>query len=193
MAAFSEIPLDSLQVGDVFVTGKGAKQIPLTIDGEPVVWQPKEYLSIPWEPSAFNNPEATIVNLVFNATPATTESLRAFDEFSIGILAERSEKLLGQKISLEDMRKRFQPTVKTHEASGMQSWKVKMNTQGKGATRLWDTFRNSLSSSPPDCWTVCTAKCRVKVKGFWIMAREVGVILEAQDVMLDMQAAECPF
>ena len=47
MAAFSEIPLDVLQVGDTFVTGKGAKQIPLTIDGEPVLWQPKEYLSIP--------------------------------------------------------------------------------------------------------------------------------------------------
>jgi hypothetical protein len=31
------------------------------------------------------------------------------------------------------------------------------------------------------------------VKGFWIMAREVGIILEAQDVMLDMQAADCPF
>jgi len=192
MAAFSEIPLDILQVGDVFVTGKGAKQIPLTIDGEPVLWQPKEYLSIPWEPSAFNNPEATRVNLVFNGTPATVESLRALDEWSVNILAERSEKLFGQKISAEDMQKRFQPTLKTHEASGMQSWRVKMNTQGKGATRLWDTFRNSLSS-PPDCWTVCTAKCRVRVKGFWIMAREVGVILEAQDVMLDAQAADCPF
>ena len=192
MAAFSEIPLDSLQVGDVFVTGKGAKQIPLTIDGEPVVWQPKEYLSIPWEPSAFNNPEATRVNLVFNGTPATAESLHALDEWSVNILVERSEKLFGQKISAEDMHKRFQPTVKTHEASGMQSWRAKMNTTGKGATHLWDTFRNSLSS-PPDCWTVCTAKCRVRVKGFWIMAREVGVILEAQDVMLDTQAAECPF
>ena len=192
MAAFSEIPLDNLQVGETFLTGKGAKQIPLTIDGEPVVWQPKEYLSIPWEPAAFGNPEATRVNLTFNATPATAESLRAFDEFSIAILAERSEKLFGHKVSLEDMRKRYQPTMKTHEASGMQSWRVKMNTTGKGATRLWDTFRNSLSS-PPDCWTACTAKCRVKVKGYWIMAREIGVILEAQDVMLDMQAAECPF
>ena len=132
MAAFSEIPLDGIQVGDVFVTGKGAKQIPLTIDGEPVLWQPKEYLSIPWEPSAFNNPEATRVNLVFNGTPATVESLRALDDWSVNILAERSEKLFGQKISAEDMQKRFQPTLKTHEASGMQSWRVKMNTQGRG-------------------------------------------------------------
>ena len=194
MTAFSEIPLSSLTVGETFTTGKGARQIPISLDGEPVRWQPNEWLTIPFEPSAFQNPDATRVNLVFNAAPgsATVESLRALDEWSVNILAERSEALLGQKIPKEEMYKRFQPSVKTHEASGMMTWRVKMNTAGKSQTRLWDTFRNSLSS-PPDCWTVCTTKCRVRVKGFWIMAREYGVILEASDCMLDAAAAECPF
>ena len=192
MAAYSEIPLESLTAGDVYVTGKGAKQIPLTLDGEAVLWQPKEWLTMPWEPSAFNNPEATRLNLVFNATPATADSLRTFDEWSIDTLTEHSERLLGQKLSKEEVAKRYQPSLKTHEASGMQSWRVKMNTTGKSATRLWDTFKNSMSS-PPDCWTACTAKCRVRVKGFWIMSREVGTILEAESMMLDTKAAECPF
>ena len=194
MAAYSEIPLDCLTVGETFVTGKGAKQIPLTLDGESVHWQPTEWLTIPFEPSAFNNPEATRVNLVFNAAPgsATVDSLTRLDEWSANILAERSEALLGQKVSREEMAKRFIPSVKTHEASGMMTWRVKMNLTGKSQTRLWDTFRNSLSS-PPDCWTVCTAKCRVRVKGIWIMAREYGLILEASDCMLDAAAAECPF
>ena len=124
MAAYSEIPLDSLTVGETFTTGKGAKQIPITLDGEPVYWLPSEWLTIPFEPSAFNNPEATRVNLVFNAAPgsATLASLRALDEWSVNILAERSEALPGQKISKEEMHKRFQPSVKTHEASGMMTW-----------------------------------------------------------------------
>ena len=147
---------------------------------------------MPWEPSAFNNPEATRLNLVFNATPATADSLLALDAWSINTLTEHSERLLGQKLSKEEVAKRYQPSLKTHEASGMQSWKVKMNTTGKSATRLWDTFKNSMSS-PPDCWTACTAKCRVRVKGFWLMSREVGTILEAESVMLDTKAAECPF
>lgn len=192
MAAHSEIPLSSLQVGETFTTGKGAKQIPLTVGGDAVLWQPKQWLSIPWEPSAFNNPEATRVNLVFHGTPAILDSLRALDEWSISTLSEKSEALFGQVISKEEMERRFQPTVKTHEASGMQSWRVKMNTTGRGATRLWDSFHNSMPS-PPESWTTCSAKARVRVKGFWLMAKEVGVILEAVDVMLDAQGAECPF
>ena len=194
MAAYSEIPLDSLTVGETFTTGKGAKQIPLSLSGEPVYWLPPEWLSIPFEPSAFQNTESTRVNLVFNAVPGsrTVASLHALDEWSVNILAEKSEALLGQKISREEMVKRFNPTLKVHEASGSMTWKCKMNTVGKSQTKLWDTFRNNLSC-PPDCWTVCTAKCRVRVKGFWIMAREYGLILEASDCMLDAAAAECPF
>ena len=52
MAAYSEIPLDSLTVGETFTTGKGAKQMTITLDGEPVYWQPNEWLTIPFEPSA---------------------------------------------------------------------------------------------------------------------------------------------
>ena len=195
MAVISEIPLDSLQLGEVFLTGKGAKQIPLSIANEPVLWQPNEWLTIPWTPSAFNNPEANRVNLVFNATPGSADvtSLHALDEWSINILSEKSEKLFGKAITKEQMRSRFQPSVKTHEASGMQTWRCKMNTVGKGATRLWDTFRNPIPS-PVDCWTQCTAKCVVKVKGYWMMGQnEIGLILEATNVMLNTTAAECPF
>ena len=59
MATFFELSLDSLQVGDTFTMGRGAKQIPLTVEGKPVVWQPHEWLINHWEPSAFENPEAT--------------------------------------------------------------------------------------------------------------------------------------
>ena len=195
MAAFSEIPLDSLQLGEVFLTGKGAKQIPLSIANEPVLRQPNDWLTIPWTPSAFNNPEATRVNLVFNAQAGSTamESLLALDEWSINILSERSEKLFGKAITKEQMRSRFQPSVKTHEVSGMRTWRCKMNTNGKGATRLWDTFRTPIAS-PVECWTQCTAKCVVKVKGYWMMGQnEIGLILEATNVMLNTTAAECPF
>ena len=138
MAAFSAILLGSLQVGDVFV-GKGAKQTQISVEDESLVWLPLVY----------NRPGATQVKLVFNATPTTINSLCALDDWSINCLADKSEKLFGQRISVEDMRKRFQLTVKTHDTSGMQSWGVKMNTTGKGATQPLDMLRNSLSS-PPD-------------------------------------------
>ena len=31
------------------------------------------------------------------------------------------------------------------------------------------------------------------IKGFWIMAQEIGVVAECTDVQLDTAEAECPF
>ena len=63
-SASATIDLASLALGDVTTTGKGAKQIPLsTIGGEAVIWRPKDALTVLFEPSAYNQPDATRVNL----------------------------------------------------------------------------------------------------------------------------------
>ena len=63
-SASATIDLASLALGDVATTGKGAKQIPLTtIGGEAVIWRPKDSLTLLFEPSAYNQPDATRVNL----------------------------------------------------------------------------------------------------------------------------------
>ena len=69
-SASANIDVASLVLGDVVTTGKGAKQIPLsTIGGEPVVWKPKDSLTVLFEPSAYNQPDATRVNLCLSVTP----------------------------------------------------------------------------------------------------------------------------
>ena len=63
-SASANIDLASLALGDVVTTGKGAKQILLsTLGGEPVVLKPKDALTVLFEPSAYNQPDATRVNL----------------------------------------------------------------------------------------------------------------------------------
>ena len=80
-SASANIDLASLALGDVVTTGKGAKQIPLsTSGGEAVVWRPKDALTVLFEPSAFNQPDATRVNLCLSVTPAVVSSLQDFDE-----------------------------------------------------------------------------------------------------------------
>ena len=75
-SASATIDLGSLALADLVTTGKGAKQIPLsTIGGEAVIWRPKDALTVLFEPSAYNQPDATRVNLCLSVTPAVVNSL----------------------------------------------------------------------------------------------------------------------
>ncbi len=80
-SASANIDLASLALGDVVTTGKGARQIPLTsISGEAVIWRPKDALTVLFEPSAYNQPDATRVNLCLSVTPSVAASLADLDE-----------------------------------------------------------------------------------------------------------------
>ena len=187
----ANIDFSSLALGDVATTGKGAKQIPLSIGGDSVVWKPRDALNVLFEPSAYNQPDATRVNLCLSVTPAVAASLAELDEFCINTLAAESSRLLGSQLSVQDVRNRFQPTLRTHEASGSQSLRLKMNFSGRAAVRIW-TPVGKQTAAPPS-WSNSSAKCRIRLKGFWLMAREIGLVAECTDVQLDTAQAECPF
>ena len=124
-------------------------------------------------------------------SPAVVSSRQDFDEWCVTTLAAQSSKLLGSQLSLEEVRHRFQSTVRVHEASGSQSLRLKMNTTGRAAVRIWSPLGTQISAPP--CWSQCSAKCRIRLKGFWLMAKEIGVVAECLDVQLDTAEAECPF
>ena len=191
-SANATIDIGSLALGDLVTTGKGAKQIPLsTIGGEAVVWKPKDSLTVLWEPSAYNQPDATRVNLCVSVTPGVASSLTDLVEWCVNTLAAESPRLWGQQLSVEEMRSRFQPTLRTHEATGSQSLRLKMNLSGRAAVRIWSPM-GTLISAPPSL-SQCSAKCRIRLKGFWLMAKEIGVVVEVTDVQLDTAEVECPW
>ena len=188
----ASIDLASLALGEVTTTGKGAKQIPLsTISGEAVIWRPKDALTVLFEPSAYNQPDATRVNLCLSVTPSVVSCLQDFDEWCVTTLAAQSSKLLGSQLTVDEVRHRFQPTLRIHEASGSQSLRLKMNTTGRAAVRIWSPL--GVQVCAPQSWSQCSAQCRIRLKGFWLMAKEIGVVAECTDVQLDTAEAECPF
>ena len=155
-SALEIIPLNLLALGDVVTTGKGAKQIPLsTIGGEAVLWRPKDALTVQFEPSAYDAPEATRMNLCLSVTPAVVSSLQDFDEWCVNALAADSPRLLGSVLSAEEVRNRFQPTLRTHEATGSQSLRLKMNLSGRAAVRIWSPLGTQICAPPS--WSQCSA------------------------------------
>ena len=61
---------------------------------------------------------------------------------------------------------------------------------GQSAVRLWSPIGTQISAPPS--WSQCGAKCRIRLKGFWLMAKEIGLVAECLDVQLDTAEAECP-
>lgn len=193
-AIMSTLDTSAFSLGDVVVSGKGARQIPLLFgDGESVItWCPRDAMQVLFEPSAFNDPSASRVNLCLSASPAIAQCLHDFHEWLVNTVALESKRLFGVALSVEDVRARMQPMLRTHEASGSQSLRVKLSLAGRSRVRLWDTAKNPIS--PPASWTHCTAKLKIRLKAIWLMGKsDMGVLCEASDIMLDEADVQCPF
>ena len=196
MAPATSFDYSRLSLSDLLVTGKGAKQIPLrqsSPDGKemPLIWQPETPLTPVFEPSAYNDPQATRLNMSLSVPPEAAETLRAFDEWAVNTLALESSRLLGGQLSADEVRRRYQPALRTHEATGSHSVRVKFNTSGKQALKVWDNDRTQREM--PEAWLNCTVTPRIRFKGFWIMAKELGPLLDLEHCMIDEAKTECPF
>ena len=112
--ASATFDLSQLALSDPVVSGKGAKSVPLSYGGKPVVWTP-DAQEVAFEPSSFSGEEASRVNLVMRASPAALEALVALDEFVIGLASLDSVKLFGKPLTIEELRQLYTPSVKRNE------------------------------------------------------------------------------
>ncbi len=105
----------SLSVGDVQVSGKGAKSCPISLEGKAAIAVFPE-LEVAFEPTGFNDPDASRVNLVFKQPPdAVLTEMHALDDWIVKTAAADSQKLFGKARSEEVLRDAYQPIVKTNE------------------------------------------------------------------------------
>ena len=141
MAAPAVIDTSCLRLGDTVTSAKGAKSIPIAYaDSTPCVWQPPP-MSVLWQPQAYNDPEATRVNICFSPTPEVSSFVESFDAWLCDAIAQSSQRLLGTQLTAEEVRARYQSPLKKHEATGAQALRLKMNLSGRSAVKCWDTFR----------------------------------------------------
>ncbi len=66
MSTFPSIA--TLKQGPLTVTSNGSKQIQISKDDGPLVWQPSESLEVAFEPSNLSDKESSRVNTCFVAT-----------------------------------------------------------------------------------------------------------------------------
>ena len=183
----------SLKIEDPIVTGKGAKTSGFSIDGKPVPGALFPGMEVCFEPTAYNDSEATRVNLVFKPTADVVVQMSTLDEWIIKQAASDSVRLFGKTRSEEVLRDAYQAIVKTSD-KGYTSIRAKINLVGSHAVKVWDSDKKQIDH--PESWRGSVFKPKIVLKGLYFMGTGAfGPTLECMDVQLVSSACdeECPF
>ena len=189
----SNFDLAAITLSDPVNGAKGAKIAPVSYLGKPIVWMPDAQV-VAYEPSAFQNEEASRVNLVMRASQEAVESLTAFDEHIIALCTEHSANLFGKTLTLEEVKLRYTPCLKQSSKGYEPTFKTKINLSGRGQVKYWDS--QSMPCKAPESWIGYSIKPRVVVKCLWLMPKEFGCLFECTDVLINEACPEtfvCPF
>ncbi len=108
--------LSALTLGDVSVTGKGAKSCPFYSHGGIAAATP-EAMPLCYEPSAYNDDQATRVNIVFRPPQTVLDSITELDQWIIQAATKDSVKFFGKQKSEEQIRESYQPLVRQNARS----------------------------------------------------------------------------
>ena len=169
-------------IGDVVCTSRGSKIAPLKCDGKHCVYTPDSYLRVVFEPGSFDkDPTAQRLNLVLECDDDFQTQIKAFDAWFVEYLTVNSERLLKRKMSPEQVVNGYCSCVKlpTGGKSFQPTLKTKIDLEGNGTIRCWDT--NGASISMPYTWRGLKLKPRLLFSHLWIMGAQFGVVLKLTD------------
>ena len=186
----STLSVECLSLGDVTSSGK-AKTAPFSVNGGPAEFTFPS-LKVAFEPSAYQDEEATRVNIVFKVNLVHEEELGEIDKWILDKVAEDPVKFFGKAKTLESLVDTYTPCIKKTEKWGSQ-FKAKLNLPGsyQGA-RVWDLEK--LPRAPPDAWAGCLVTPRVRFRHLYFMANQWGPVIDVTDLkVLSEPATECPF
>ena len=182
--------ISAIILGDLQVSTKGAKSVPLSFLGGKGIYLHASALTPLFEPSAFNDPAATRVNLCLSTNDTVETTLSQIDAQLIALLVPVSQKMFGTPLSEAQVRERMQPSIRRSD-KGYTSWRMKMNVSGRSGVQIYDIDKRQ--TSPPDTWVGSDVSVRVLVRSIWLMNKEWGVLYEVQAIQIEPCSLVCPF
>ena len=187
------IDTSNLAFSTILTNAKGAKQLPaLYKDGENVIWQPNEYVEIPFEPSAFNDEAANRVTLCVTPSESMIEAVNALDAWCIDTLVKNAITLIGVQLTPEQIRDRYVSCLKTSD-KGYTTFRMKMNRSGRYALQCYNSEKEKRDH--PENWRGTQIQPRILFKGLWLMGKDFGCLMECTHALVQDGGStdECPF
>ena len=181
---------ECLSLGDVTSSGK-AKTAPFSVNGGPAEFSLCP-LKIAFEPSAYQDNDATRVNIVFKVNLVHEEELGQIDKWILDTVSADPARFFGKAKTRESLVETYTPCVKQTEKYGSQ-FKCKLNLPGSyQGVRVWDLEK--LPRAPPDTWAGCVVTPLVRFRHLYFMANQWGPVIDVTDLKIHSEAASvCPF
>ena len=182
--------LSKIELGDVS-TNNGTKIIPISLEGKPVFWIPKDKMQCVYEPRGFDDPDglANRVSVCFDVCESTEKFIKGLEDTIVSQLSQYSMTYFGKSLGESAVRDLYMSAIRL-SGKGCKTLRVKMNHAGYGAVNYWD--ENKVLSEPPNDWTSCTISPRFLIRGLWMNGNQTGMVIELKDIMFT-ETAVCPF
>ena len=191
MAALNTAELAFAQIA---TNAKGAKTLPaLCTDGNIVTWQFSDPMEVPFDASAYNDPEGTANRVTLCVTPSAyvTAYVEALDAWCIHTLSQNPTSLLGVQLTPEQVKERYVSCLKT-SAQGYMTLRTKINRTGRYALQAYTPDKQKREH--PESWRGCSVQPQITFKGLYIMGREFGPVLDCTHVIVhEAKGEDCPF
>ena len=182
------IGIPQITLAEVQTTSKGQKSIPIAYannGGDRVFIFPGRQ-DVPFNPAAYQNPDASRLNLCYTPFEDFRAIITALDNQVKEQLTPRLKEIFGDGVSELTYNSPLKDT-----RNGYTHVRTKINTEGRGSVRIWNS-RKQLAPAPED-WTAVSVSPRIWVKCVYVMNKEVGLILETSDVCVEPKQVSCPF
>ena len=146
----------------------------------------------PFGASAFEEGQ-TRLSINYHIPDELAQWFDAVDAHFVAQLAAKSEELLKKKMSADEIRAIYKPTV-TRKDEFPPTLKLKYNTAGSKAVRCWTQEGASVELDDLKDLRNHPATAIVKPTGFWSLGgKECGVSFDVVSMLLAPSRAICPF
>ena len=185
------LAVECLSLGDVTTSGKGAKTAAFSVNEGHADFS-LSHMRVAFEPSAFQDAEATRVNIVFKVDLVRELELQEIDKWILDAVAADPVRFFGRHKTAEQLLESYTPCLKKTEKWGSQ-FKAKMNLPGSaGGVRVWGADKQA--REPPESWAGCLVKPKIRFRHLYFMGNQWGPVIDVLDLqVLGEPANECPF
>jgi hypothetical protein len=179
----------AFELGDLYTNKFGRKSARLRgkDTNEPIALNSKHLMTAPFGPSSGDVRRTTlsiqcddIVTLAF---------FEEVDKWALAYLTENSERVLGEKMTAEQVAASYKPCLRMKASQLADSnyaplLHAKITLEGANPTRFWDELKQRREPPEPSAWRNSPALFRFSVPQLWIMPGQCGMLVNVTDCKL---------